>query len=73
MAMDALAPSPAPASPPKAQTDLPKTQTGLPKAKIGNLEVSRLILGGNLLEHVAHCRDLDFVAVWPRPITPRPR
>ena len=61
LAVEALVPSSALAKAPPAQTGLPKTQTGIPKAKIGNLEVSRLILGGNLLEHVAHCRDLDFV------------
>ena len=33
----------------------------LPKAKIGKLEVSRLILGGNLLTHYTHSRDLKYV------------
>lgn len=33
----------------------------LPKGKIGNLEVSRLILGGNLLTHFTHSRDLKYV------------
>jgi hypothetical protein len=33
----------------------------LPKARIGKLEVSRLILGGNLLTHYTHSRDLKYV------------
>jgi hypothetical protein len=33
----------------------------LPKGKIGKLEVSRLILGGNLLTHCTHSRDLKYV------------
>ncbi len=33
----------------------------LPRGKIGNLEVSRLILGGNLLTHFTHSRDLKYV------------
>lgn len=33
----------------------------LPKARLGKLEVSRLILGGNLLTHFTHSRDLRYV------------
>jgi hypothetical protein len=33
----------------------------LPKATIGKLQVSRLILGGNLLTHFTHSRDLRYV------------
>jgi hypothetical protein len=33
----------------------------LPKAKIGKLDVSRVILGGNLLTHYTHSRDLKYV------------
>ena len=33
----------------------------LPRGKIGKLEVSRLILGGNLLTHYTHSRDLKYV------------
>jgi hypothetical protein len=33
----------------------------LPKGKIGKLEISRLILGGNLLTHFTHSRDLKYV------------
>ena len=39
-----------------APSEVPAT---LPKAKIGKLEVSRLILGGNLLTHFTHSRDLQ--------------
>ncbi len=34
----------------------------LPKAKIGNLELSRMILGGNLIGGWAHARDLIYVS-----------
>ncbi len=40
---------------------VPAPQSGLPKGKIGKLEVSRLILGGNLLTHFTHSRDLKYV------------
>ncbi|MFV1966598.1 MAG: hypothetical protein ACC628_14325 [Pirellulaceae bacterium] len=33
----------------------------LPAGKIGDLEVSRLLLGGNLLTHYTHSRDLKYV------------
>ncbi len=33
----------------------------MPKGKIGKLEVGRLILGGNLLTHFTHSRDLKYV------------
>ncbi len=33
----------------------------LPKGKIGKLEISRLLLGGNLLTHYTHSRDLKYV------------
>jgi hypothetical protein len=33
----------------------------LPKGRIGKLEVSRLLLGGNLLTHFTHSRDLKYV------------
>ncbi len=41
----------------------PETPTAgkLPKGKIGKLEISRLILGGNLLTHYTHSRDLKYV------------
>jgi hypothetical protein len=37
------------------------TASALPKGKIGKLEISRLILGGNLLTHYTHSRDLKYV------------
>jgi len=46
---------PPPSAPPAAPRDM------LAKGKIGNLEISRIILGGNLLTHYAHCRDLNYV------------
>jgi len=33
----------------------------LPTGKIGQVEVSRLMLGGNLLTHYHHCRDQSYV------------
>jgi len=39
----------------------PVGQSGLPKGKIGDLEISRIILGGNLLTHFTHSRDLKYV------------
>ena len=36
-------------------------ENGLPCGKIGNLAVSRLLLGGNLLTHYTHSRDLQYV------------
>lgn len=35
--------------------------SGLPKGKIGKLEISRVLLGGNLLTHFTHSRDLKYV------------
>ncbi len=34
---------------------------GLPQGRIGDLEISRLLLGGNLLTHFTHSRDLKYV------------
>lgn len=40
----------------------PETPTGvLPMGRLGHLQVSRLILGGNLLTHFTHSRDLKYV------------
>jgi hypothetical protein len=39
----------------------PAANPAMPTAKIGKLEVSRLILGGNLLTHYTHSRDLKYV------------
>ena len=41
--------------------NLPSSSAGLPKGKIGELNVSRLLLGGNLLTHFTHSRDLRYV------------
>lgn len=39
----------------------PASQATLPKGRIGNMEISRLLLGGNLLTHYTHSRDLRYV------------
>lgn len=39
----------------------PNSQNTLPTGKIGKLEISRVILGGNLLTHYTHSRDLRYV------------
>lgn len=44
-----------------AASAAPLSPGSMPKAKIGKLEVSRLILGGNLLTHYTHSRDLKYV------------
>jgi hypothetical protein len=50
------------AAEPAAQGEAaPAVQPALPKSKIGKLDVSRLILGGNLLTHYTHSRDLKYV------------
>ena len=45
-------------SPDKASETKPGA---VPMGKIGKLEISRLILGGNLLTHYTHSRDLQYV------------
>lgn len=39
----------------------PAPQATLPKGRIKNLEIGRLLLGGNLLTHFTHSRDLRYV------------
>jgi hypothetical protein len=46
---------------PKQASPPPASPGALPKGKIGKLDVSRLILGGNLLTHYTHSRDLKYV------------
>ena len=38
-----------------------QTENALPQGRIGDLSVSRLLLGGNLLTHFTHSRDLKYV------------
>jgi len=45
----------------QSRAEGPQPQPALPTGKIGETEVSRLILGGNLLEHYTHSRDLKYV------------
>lgn len=42
--------------------DLSELKGELPKGKLGNLELSRLVLGGNLIGGWAHSRDLIYVS-----------
>jgi hypothetical protein len=49
------------AAPSESVAKPPTAQANLPNGKIGKLEVSRLILGGNLLTHYTHSRDLQYV------------
>ncbi|HPC15331.1 MAG TPA: hypothetical protein P5318_04095 [Candidatus Hydrogenedentes bacterium] len=44
-----------------ASTAEPDPETTLPRGMIGNMAVSRLLLGGNLLTHYTHSRDLQYV------------
>lgn len=44
-----------------AVTPAAAASAGLPCGKIGKLEISRLLLGGNLLTHYTHSRDLKYV------------
>jgi hypothetical protein len=39
----------------------PGSKATLPMGKIGSLKVSRMLLGGNLLTHYTHSRDLKYV------------
>jgi hypothetical protein len=38
-----------------------ESQTDMPQGRIGRMSVSRLLLGGNLLTHFTHSRDLKYV------------
>ena len=44
----------------------PAPAGGLPQGRLGKLQVSRLLLGGNLLTHYAHSRDLRYVYALTR-------
>ncbi len=44
-----------------AAAEPPSAATGLPQGKIKNLSISRILLGGNLLTHFTHSRDLQYV------------
>jgi hypothetical protein len=46
---------------PAGSNSRPDAADTLPKGKIGDLPVSRLLLGGNLLTHFTHSRDLRYV------------
>ena len=48
--------------PPAAAAAAPKPAAVLPRGKIGNVTMSRLICGGNLISGYAHSRDLIYVS-----------
>ena len=50
-----------PAKPAPAKPPVPSSKATLPTGKIGKLKVSRMLLGGNLLTHYTHSRDLKYV------------
>jgi len=52
----------------EGQPQSPPSGTGgeLPKGRLGHLEISRLLLGGNLLTHYTHSRDLMYVYALTR-------
>jgi hypothetical protein len=61
LAMSSLAkPAAARADDPPAPAT-PAAPAEMPRGKIGDLEISRLLLGGNLLTHFTHSRDLRYV------------
>jgi len=39
----------------------PESKATLPQGRIGDLSISRILLGGNLLTHYTHSRDLKYV------------
>jgi hypothetical protein len=45
----------------KPRVGPPNSQNTLPKGKIGDMQVSRILLVGNLLTHFTHSRDLQYV------------
>jgi hypothetical protein len=50
----------APGSAPAIKVE-PNSKGKMPMGKIGSLQVSRMLLGGNLLTHYTHSRDLQYV------------
>ena len=42
-------------------TVAPNSRATMPAGKIGDLTISRMLLGGNLLTHYTHSRDLKYV------------
>ncbi len=56
-----------PASGPSTGTAASKSESqSLPRARLGNLEITRLIMGGNLIAGYAHSRDLPYVSTLMR-------
>ena len=46
---------------PAAVNSAPVSEDAFPQGRIGDLQISRLLLGGNLLTHYTHSRDLKYV------------
>ncbi len=62
LAMSAVGqPAAARADDPPPPAPLRPSTADMPRGKIGDLEISRLLLGGNLLTHYTHSRDLQYV------------
>ena len=51
---------------PGADPKIEQPGTPFPKGRLGNVEVSRLIMGGNLIAGWAHSRDLPYVSTLMR-------
>ena len=61
LAAGAVRPAPAAGKPPAPAGGQASRKGRLPTGRIGELSVSRLLLGGNLLTHFTHSRDLKYV------------
>ncbi|MCI0492941.1 MAG: hypothetical protein L0Z07_08390 [Planctomycetes bacterium] len=57
----AVKPTTARADDPPPLASTPTVAADMPRGKIGDMEISRLLLGGNLLTHFTHSRDLKYV------------
>ncbi|MGB2820538.1 MAG: twin-arginine translocation signal domain-containing protein, partial [Phycisphaerae bacterium] len=58
----ALLAQPAAGAPESNAPMAPGSQNTLPTGKLGDMEISRLIIGGNLIAGFAHSRDLMYVS-----------
>jgi hypothetical protein len=61
LALPLRAANPGEANPAPATSPASGPAAAMPRGRIGKLEVSRLLLGGNLLTHYTHSRDLQYV------------
>lgn len=58
--------APPTAPPTEAAADASSAVPALPKGRLGKLEVTRLIMGGNLIAGYAHARELSYVSTLMR-------